>query len=89
MPRVVGIPWARRGYNPAMTLTRATMTMYATDNLGDALLLVGLMLVGICILAVITVWLVPAQSAAHKAPTRRRARERRGRQAVGTHQLRR
>ena len=89
MPRVVCIPWARRGYNPVMILTRATVAMYAADNLGDALLLVGFVLVGICILAVITMWLVPSQSAAHKAATRRRGRETRGRQAVGTHQLRR
>ena len=88
MPRVVGIPWARRGYKPGMTLMRA-MTTYAAGDLGDALLLVGIVLVGICILAVITIYLVPSQSAAHKATTRRRARETRGRQAVGTHQLRR
>ena len=89
MPRVVDIPLARRGYNPGMTLTRAMMTTYTAGDLGDALLLVGLVLVGICILAVITVWLPPSQSAAHKATTRRRARETRGCQAVGTRQLRR
>ena len=88
MPRVVGIPWARSGYKPGMPLMRA-MTTYAAGDLGDALLLVGLVLVGICILAVITIYLVPSQSAAHKATTRRRARETPGRQAVGTHQLRR
>ena len=51
------------------------MTLYAADDLGVALLLVGLVLVGICMLAVITAWLVPSPSAAHKATTRRRVRE--------------